>query len=62
VIQAAVNWNADVDAEVVNLIVVCVEVFWNVALNMNIAGVSSVNTSAVGTTDYCDGGGCPMGL
>ena len=59
-IQAAANWNAD--AEVVNVIVVCVEVFWNVALNMNIKAVSSVNTSTVGTTDDCDGGGCPMGL
>jgi hypothetical protein len=54
---------AKVGAEaMVNAIVVYLEVFRNAALNMNIEAVLSVNMSAVGTTDDCDGGGCPMGL
>jgi hypothetical protein len=57
----------DVDAEVMtNAIVVCMVVVWSVTdSDMSVKVVSGANThvvGAVGETDGCNGGGCPMGL
>ena len=63
------GWVAGADeggVEIVDVIVVCVEVFQSVmASDMNIEvtlGGSTHGVDAVGETGDCDGGGCPKGL